>query len=105
MNETYFESEETHLARGKKRVLALKVFYGNLISYVVVIALLAVINYKYSPKIIWFCWPALGWGTGLFLRWMTLFGLPMWLGKDWEAKKIKAYMEQERQRRSMDGGR
>jgi hypothetical protein len=61
--------------KAKKRVKELKGFYGHLASYVVVIPILIFINLYFSPKHIWFYWPMLGWGTGLFFHALGVFNI------------------------------
>ena len=61
---TTYTSETTETIayeRAVKRVKELKGFYGNLISYCIVIPFLVIINLLKSPKEIWFYWPMLGW--------------------------------------------
>src|SRR4029077_17844526 len=65
--------EEEALRRARRRAAAQAGFYGHLMSYLGVIAFLALINLftAWDP---WFLWPALGWGIGLFAHWMAVFG-------------------------------
>lgn len=79
--------------KAAKRVKELKGFYGNLISYCIVIPFLAVINLVTSPKELWFYWPMLGWGIGIVAHAMNVFAI----GKAWEDRKIKEIMEKENQ--------
>jgi hypothetical protein len=76
-NQAYF--------RAKERVKKLKGFYGNLISYCVVIPTLIVVNLKFSPQFQWFWFSMLGWGLGLTFHALETFGY----GKSWEEKKIQ----------------
>jgi hypothetical protein len=94
MEENYQEYERYQQA--KKRVDEIKGFYGNLISYVVVNLFLLFINLKYSPEHLWFFWPMLGWGIGLLFHGMKAFNYTPFLGKDWEARKLKEFMDQEK---------
>lgn len=77
--------------RAAKRVKELKGFYGNLISYCMVIPFLIFINLRTSPGYYWFWWPLLGWGLGLGSHAIQTFGI----GKNWEQKKIKELMDKE----------
>ena len=65
------EAHALHLAR--KRAKAEVGFYTHLMSYLGVIALLALINLM-TTRYPWFIWPALGWGIGLFSHYMAVFG-------------------------------
>ena len=46
-------------------------FYRHLIVYSGVIGFLAIVNALTYSGVIWFHWPALGWGLGLFLHWFV----------------------------------
>lgn len=87
---TYTSETAENIAyeRAVKRVKELKGFYGNLISYCIVIPFLVIINLLKSPKEIWFYWPMLGWGIGLLAHGMNVFAI----GKNWEEKKIQEIM-------------
>lgn len=92
--ETNYQEEERYY-QAKKRVEEIKGFYGNLISYIAVNTGLMVINLLTSPNYLWFFWPLLGWGIGVFFHAMKVFNFMPFFGKDWEEKKIKEYMEKE----------
>lgn len=77
--------------KASKRVEELKGFYGNLISYSFFIPFLFFINYMTSPDYWWAFWPMFGWGIGVIAHGIGVFGI----GKDWEERQIRKYMEQE----------
>jgi hypothetical protein len=79
----------------KKRVKAIKGFYANLVSYVLVISFLIFINFKYTPEHLWFYWPMLGWGVGLLFHAFGVFKIIPFFGEDWEEKKIKEFMKED----------
>ena len=81
----------------KKRVKELKGFYSHLASYILIISFLCFINFRFSPEHIWFYWPMLGWGIGLFFHAVGVFNIIPFFGKDWEDKKITEIMEKEKQ--------
>lgn len=85
----YSEQEAYHKA--KKRVEDIKGFFGNLVSYCVVIPFLIFINYKTSWNYQWFWFPMLGWGMGIIFHAFGVFGY----GKAWEERKIKEILEKE----------
>ena len=64
-----------------------KGFLIHLVIYALVNAMLVVINLLYSPNAIWFFYPLLGWGIGLFIHY--LFGVH-WIEKGLEEKEAKA---------------
>ncbi|WP_374442218.1 2TM domain-containing protein [Epilithonimonas sp.] len=92
---TAYTSQPTENAayeRAVKRVKELKSFYGNLISYCIVIPFLIIINLLTSPKEIWFYWPMLGWGIGLAAHGMNTFAI----GRNWEERKIQEIMNNQK---------
>ncbi|ROI11668.1 2TM domain-containing protein [Epilithonimonas hominis] len=87
---TYTSETAENIAyeRAVKRVKELKGFYGNLISYCIVIPFLVIINLLTSPGQLWFYWPMLGWGIGLLAHGMNVLAI----GRNWEEKKIQEIM-------------
>ncbi len=61
------------LWRARRRAAAEAGFYTHLMSYLGVMAFLALINLL-TTSYPWFVWPALGWGIGLFSHYMAVFG-------------------------------
>ncbi|MBP6180645.1 2TM domain-containing protein [Flavobacterium sp.] len=89
-------SENNAYYRAKKRVEELKGFYGNLISYCCVIPLLIFINLTYSPQFQWFWFSAAGWGFGLIMHALKVFGY----SSNWEERKIKEILQREDRKKS-----
>ena len=85
--------EEKKYQNAKKKVRGLKGFYIHLVTYVLINALLFLINIAVSPDVLWFYWPLLGWGIGIVMHAFYVFGFRRWFGSDWEEKKIKEIME------------
>ncbi|MEO8773070.1 MAG: 2TM domain-containing protein [Gelidibacter sp.] len=85
-------SEQDAYRRAKKRVEDIKGFFGNLVSYCIVIPFLIFINYRTSPEYQWFWFPMLGWGIGVMFHAFGVF-----YGKDWEERKIKQLLDKEQQ--------
>jgi len=83
-------NEDTAYLRAKDRVEKLKGFYGNLISYCVVIPVLIIVNLNTS-NFQWFWFPMLGWGMGLTFHALETFGY----GKSWEERKIQEILEKD----------
>lgn len=65
--------EQRTLKRARRRAAAEAAFYTHLMSYLGVMAFLALINLM-TTSYPWFVWPALGWGLGLFAHYMAVFG-------------------------------
>ncbi|WP_374461777.1 2TM domain-containing protein [Chryseobacterium taeanense] len=88
---TIIEDHDKSYERAQKRVKEIKSFYGNLISYCIIIPFLIIINLMTSPDNIWFYLPMLGWGIGVVAHGMSVFAI----GKSWEEKKIREILEKQ----------
>ena len=75
--------------KAAKRVKDLRDFYSNLISYCLVIPFLIFINLRTSPGYHWFWWPMFGWGLGLILNAIKVFGV----SSNWEEKLIQKILD------------
>ncbi|RZJ29907.1 MAG: histidine kinase [Flavobacterium sp.] len=91
----YSDAEHSYLNAAKK-MEDIKGFYGNLISYIIVITGLAVLNLATYPQYWWFLYPALGWGIGVVIHAAAVYSLVPFLGKDWEERKIREIIEKEK---------
>ncbi len=92
VQESYIEDKRYQKA--KKKVEAIKGFYGNLIAYCIVIPILVYLNHN-TTSFPWVVFPAVGWGFGVVMHGMEAFGYnPLW-GKDWEERKLREYMDNE----------
>lgn len=91
--------ENSKYVRAVERVEKLKEFYQNLASYVIVIPFLIFINIYFSPGFHWFWFPAIGWGIGIIFHWLEANNYNVFLGRNWEERKIKEMMEEERKRK------
>ncbi len=85
--------------RARRRLASEKGFYVHLVTYVVVITGLFIINLLTGPGRWWFVWPAIGWGIGIAVHALSTFGLIGLLGRDWEERRLKELVEEERGRR------
>jgi signal transduction histidine kinase len=94
--------EDEVLRRARRRAAAEVGFYGHLMSYLGVMAFLALINLL-TTRYPWFVWPALGWGIGLFAHYMAVFGSRMLRERyfepalDREVRREKVVMQTEKQ--------
>ncbi len=74
--------KESKYMRAKERVDELKKFYANLWSYILVISILALINYLTNKfSYMWFLWVAFGWGIGVFFHAVGTFNLNPFFGR------------------------
>ena len=88
--------DDARFAQAKQRVRQLSGFYQHLAVYLLVNAVLVVINLVTSPHVLWFYWPLLGWGIGIVAHAAAVFGSGRFWGREWEARKIKELMARER---------
>jgi two-component system LytT family sensor kinase len=97
MNNTMYPDniENTKYIRAVEKVEKLKEFYQNLASYCLVIPFLIFINLRFSPGFHWFWFPMFGWGIGLTFNFLDVNNYKLFLGSNWEEKKIKEILELE----------
>jgi len=79
--------------KAKKQVEELRKFYTSLLSYCVVIPFLVFINLKYSSQFQWFWFPMFGWGFGLIMKALRVYGFGF--GSNWEERKIQELLTKE----------
>ena len=97
---TVMETQQTFIddkryEKAKEHVAQLKGFYGNLTAYCIVIPCLAILNYN-TTSFPWIIFPTLGWGFGVTVHGMEVFGFnPLW-GKGWEERRIRKLMDDEK---------
>ena len=90
------DDEKLKYERARSRVHKIRDFYTHLIVYVAVNIMLVGINLIYSPEYLWFIWSVIGWGVGILAHGFSVFGLGGLLGQDWEERKIKEFMERDK---------
>ena len=94
---TVMETQQTYIddkryEKAKEHVEQLKGFYGNLTAYCIVIPCLVILNYN-TGSFPWVIFPTIGWGFGVAVHGMEVFGYnPLW-GKSWEERKIRNFMD------------
>ena len=84
------KSQQAARARAKAKVE----FRIHLVVYIVVNALLAIINLTLAPTNLWFIWPLMGWGIGVFFHALRVYYSE---GKSIKERMIEAEMEKENQ--------
>lgn len=85
--------DQASYERARKRVRMIRGFYIHASVYVLANATLIVLNLVASPTVPWSIWPVAGWGLGLAIHGITVFGFFGFWGQDWEERKIKELME------------
>ena len=81
---------QDEFARAKRAARAKMAFYIHLAVYVFVNALLVAVNILTSAGHLWFQWPLLGWGIGVFVHALVTFVLPK--GRDIQRRMIEKEM-------------
>ena len=72
MDNVISESQSAEEILAFNQVRKLKGFYIHLAQYVLVVALLALINVLTTPNRWWVQWVIMGWGVGVFFHWLQI---------------------------------
>lgn len=86
-----YDSRKVALA--KERVEAMTGFYIHLLVYVLVMALLTLVNVVTADEW-WVQWPLLGWGVGVLAHALIVFGQAPRAIRRWQVRKIKTLVDQ-----------
>jgi transcriptional regulator with XRE-family HTH domain len=89
MDNVISETQSAEEILAFNQVRKLKGFYIHLAQYVLVIAVLTVINALTTPNRWWVQWVIMGWGIGVFFHWLQIserFGL---FGSKWEKEQVE----------------
>lgn len=101
--ETNYIENDRYIA-AQKRVKEIKGFYVHLLVYFLVNIFIIAGSSWERGFLEGFLDPAnyitaLFWGIGLAAHWISVFGPSLFLGRKWEERKIKEFMDQEKQER------
>lgn len=81
-------------SRAEKRVDNKIEFYRNFTVYVIVNAVLAVVNWLYTPEFWWVLFPVFFWGIGVFVKFLNAFVfVSKFDSEDYRERKIQEEME------------
>ncbi len=67
----------------------IKAFYAHLISYIIVMPILALVNFYYFPEQLWVIWSAVGWGCGVACHGLAVHEVFGFHGVAWERRQIE----------------
>lgn len=81
-------------ARAKKKVEEIKGFYIHLFIYLLMVPVFIFLNVR-STGFPWALFPIVGWGLGVTSHAMEVFSYNPFLGKSWEERKLKEFMEKD----------
>jgi 2TM domain len=85
----------------RRQVKKKKAFYRHLSVYLVMGGFFYVLNMMTNPGHLWFYWPMLGWGLGLAMQYVTVFGIPgivEEMDDNWEQKEIEKELKKMKNR-------
>jgi hypothetical protein len=85
------DNENKAYYSAKKKVDQMKRFYSSLISYCLIMPFLIFINLKYNSGFQWFWFPMFGWGFGLVMKGLRVYGY----SSNWEERKIQEILKKE----------
>jgi hypothetical protein len=88
--------ENSKYIKAVEKVEKMKEFYQNLITYLIFIPIFIFINLRFSPQFHWFYFPIIGWGIGVLFHGLEAYNYSLFLGKDWEERKIKELMKKDK---------
>ena len=94
------QTQESYLSgkkyeRARKQVEELKGFYIHFAIYLIMVPVFIYLNYI-STSFPWALFPIIGWGAGVSGHAMEVFNYNPFLGKGWEERKIKEFMDEDR---------
>lgn len=87
--------ENIKYQRAKEKVRAVKLFYIDLLIFVLVNLFLFLLNTTFTSEKLWFIWPLMGYGVGIIAHAILVFGFSRPFKLSWKEKKIKEIMEKE----------
>ena len=89
MDNAISESQSAEEILAFNQVRKLKGFYIHLAQYVLVIAVLTVINALTTPNRWWVQWVVMGWGIGVFFHWLQISERFSLFGSKWEKEQVE----------------
>jgi sensor histidine kinase YesM len=97
---TVMETQDTYINelkydRAKEYVEKLKGFYVHFVIYLLMMPIFIYLNSR-STGFPWALFPIIGWGFGIAGHAMETFNYNPLLGRNWEERKIKQFMEEDK---------
>jgi transcriptional regulator with XRE-family HTH domain len=89
MDNVISESQSAEEILAFKQVRKLKDFYIHLAQYVLVIAVLTIVNALTTPNHWWVQWVVIGWGIGVFFHWLQISERFSLFGSKWEKEQVE----------------
>ena len=79
--------------RAEERVDKKLKFYRNLTAYIIVNAVLAIVNWMFTPEFWWVFFPMFFWGIGVMIDFLQAFVFVDCYGESYRERKIQEEME------------
>ena len=94
---------EDIVREAKKRVNEKKGFYWHMFIFVITMLFIIVMNLTLTPHFWWFLFALGGWGIGILIHYVVVFGIPgsKVLSRNWEKQQLEKEILQIRDRRQM----
>jgi transcriptional regulator with XRE-family HTH domain len=89
MDNVISETQSAEEILAFKQVRKLKDFYIHLANYVLVIAVLTIVNALTTPNRWWVQWVIMGWGVGVFFHWLQISERFSLFGSKWEKEQVE----------------
>jgi transcriptional regulator with XRE-family HTH domain len=70
----------------------MKAFHMNWITFIIIMPFLYMLNIKLSPDFLWVVIAGIGWGFGIALHALVIFGLFSIFGGAWEQREFQKHM-------------
>ncbi len=91
-------NEQEAYTKAKRRVDEIKAFYVHLMIFLVTSTITLIIGWILSYELfIVFIVGLLGWAIGVGVHGINVYGLNLFLGKDWEDRKLKEIKDKQNQ--------
>lgn len=81
--------------RARRRMEEIRGFYVHLTIYLIFVPVFIFINYK-TTSFPWAIFPIVGWGIGVLGHAAEAFQYNIFFGKNWEERKIKRLLEDDK---------
>lgn len=90
------DNKDLQYERAKKHVKRIKGFYIHALVYVLVNALILILKFQKHGQVEIHDWGIGLWGIGLMIHGLSVFLPNFILGRDWEERKIREFMDKDK---------